>query len=180
MTPVGPRRTPSARTRRALERGAGRLAATALRRMEERHPWYAALPPDERSWVGLVAQAGIAAFVAWLADPAIGAPVTADVFATAPRELASAITLSQTLELVRQCHRDERLLAAICHAPWILISAGIMAGRRATAFAALRDDLINAGAQFVDEPVVRDGHVITSRTPNDLPEFCREIIGALS
>jgi len=101
MTPVGPRRTPSARTRRALERGAGRLAATALRRMEERHPWYAALPPDERSWVGLVAQAGIAAFVAWLADPAIGAPVTADVFATAPRELASAITLSQTLELVR-------------------------------------------------------------------------------
>ncbi|MCE5283963.1 MAG: type 1 glutamine amidotransferase [Deltaproteobacteria bacterium] len=85
----------------------------------------------------------------------------------------------QTLELVRQCHREKRLLAAICHAPWILISAGVMAGKRATAFASLRDDLVNAGAEFVDAPVVRDGHVITSRMPNDLPEFCQEIITAL-
>jgi protease I len=85
----------------------------------------------------------------------------------------------QTLELVRQCHQKGKLLAAICHAPWILISAGVLAGKRVTGFPSLRDDLINAGAQFVDEPAVRDGHVITSRTPNDLPEFCREIIEAL-
>lgn len=85
-----------------------------------------------------------------------------------------------TLDLVRECHRRGKLLAAICHAPWILISAGIMAGRRATGVAAIRDDLINAGASYEDLPVVRDGNLITSRTPNDLPEFCREIIDALS
>jgi len=84
------------------------------------------------------------------------------------------------LDLVRQCHQRGKLLAAICHAPWVLISAGIMAGRRATGLIAVRDDLINAGAEYVDEPAVRDGNIITSRAPNDLPEFCQEIIKALT
>lgn len=83
------------------------------------------------------------------------------------------------LALLRQCHEQGKILAAICHAPWVLISAGIMAGRRATGLIAVRDDLINAGAEFVDLPAVRDGNIITSRAPNDLPEFCREIIEAL-
>ena len=86
----------------------------------------------------------------------------------------------ETLELTRQCHQQGKLIAAICHAPWILISAGLMKGKRATSFAAVRDDLINAGAEFVDMPAVRDGNVITSRTPLDLPEFCQEIIRALT
>jgi protease I len=85
----------------------------------------------------------------------------------------------ETLDLIRQCHQQGKLLAAICHAPWILISAGVMKGKRATSFPSVKDDLINAGAEFVDTPVVRDGNVITSRTPLDLPEFCQEIIRAL-
>jgi protease I len=85
-----------------------------------------------------------------------------------------------TLALTQECHQRGKLLAAICHGPWILISAGVVRGKRATSFAAVRDDLINAGAEFVDVPAVRDGNIITGRVPNDLPEFCQEIIQALS
>jgi hypothetical protein len=92
---------PSEATVRRVERSSGALATTAIARMEERLPWYRAMTAEERSWVGLVAQAGIAAFVAWFRAPASGPAVTADVFGTAPRELARAITLQQTVELVR-------------------------------------------------------------------------------
>jgi protease I len=85
-----------------------------------------------------------------------------------------------TLELVRECHRQGKLLAAICHGPWVLISAGIMEGKRATGYIAVRDDLVNAGAEFVDVPAVRDGNILTGRVPDDLPEFCQEIIMALA
>ena len=84
-----------------------------------------------------------------------------------------------TLNLVRKFHEKGKLLAAICHGPWILISAGIMSGKRATGYAAVRDDLCNAGAEFVDVPAVRDGNIITGRVPDDLTEFCLEIINAL-
>ena len=86
----------------------------------------------------------------------------------------------KTLNLVRECHQHGKLLAAICHGPWVLISAGVMNGRKATGFIAVRDDLSNAGAEFVDAPAVRDGNIITGRVPNDLPEFCQEIIAALA
>jgi len=86
----------------------------------------------------------------------------------------------ETLALVRAYHARGKLLAAICHGPWVLISAGIMAGKRATGYVAVRDDLINAGAEFVDVPAVRDGNIVTGRVPDDLPEFCHEIIEALS
>ncbi|MBK7723114.1 MAG: helix-turn-helix domain-containing protein [Austwickia sp.] len=69
--------------------------------MEAQLPWYRALSAEERSWLGLVAQAGIASFVSWYADPAANPRVTADVFATVPRELTRSVTLSQTLDLVR-------------------------------------------------------------------------------
>jgi protease I len=85
-----------------------------------------------------------------------------------------------TLELVRECHRQGKLLAAICHGPWVLISAGIMGGKRATGYIAVRDDLVNAGAEYIDAPAVRDGHILTGRVPDDLPEFCQEIIMALA
>jgi protease I len=85
-----------------------------------------------------------------------------------------------TLELVRECHRQGKLLAAICHGPWVLISAGIMEGKRATGYIAVRDDLVNAGAEFIDVPAVRDGNILTGRVPDDLPEFCQEIILALA
>jgi protease I len=85
-----------------------------------------------------------------------------------------------TLGLIQKCHQRGKLLAAICHGPWVLISAGIMGGKRATGYAAVRDDLLNAGAEFVDVPAVRDGNIVTGRVPDDLPEFCQEIIEALS
>jgi protease I len=84
-----------------------------------------------------------------------------------------------TLSLVRKFHEKGKLLAAICHGPWILISAGIISGKRATGYAAVRDDLRNAGAEYVDVPAVRDGNIITGRVPDDLTEFCLEIINAL-
>ncbi|WP_240977144.1 PucR family transcriptional regulator [Knoellia koreensis] len=86
---------------RRVEAAAGELSSGATRRMEASHEWYRALSAEDRSWVGLVAQAGIAAFIAWLRDGGDQTPVTADVFGTAPRELTRSITLRQTLDLVR-------------------------------------------------------------------------------
>ncbi|MGQ7350063.1 PucR family transcriptional regulator [Quadrisphaera oryzae] len=89
------------RVARALQGSTGALAATAIARLEERHAWYGALGPQERSWVGLVAQGGIAAFVTWFRARAERPAVSADVFATAPRELVRAVSLHQALQLLR-------------------------------------------------------------------------------
>ena len=83
------------------------------------------------------------------------------------------------LELVRTLFEQGKVVAAICHAGWVLVSAGILKGRRVTSFFAIKDDLVNAGAEWVDQEVVRDGNLITSRMPSDLPAFCRAIIAAL-
>lgn len=84
------------------------------------------------------------------------------------------------VDLVRDAHAQGKVVAAICHAGWMLVSAGLARGRRLTGFFSIKDDLVAAGAEYVDEPVVRDGNLITSRQPDDLPHFTREIIGALS
>lgn len=84
-----------------LAQATGALATAATARMDERLPWFRGLGADERAWVGLVAQAGVRSFVEWLTDPAHAPVVTADVFGTAPRDLARAITLAQTVEMVR-------------------------------------------------------------------------------
>jgi len=83
------------------------------------------------------------------------------------------------VKLVRDIHDRGGVVAAICHAGWMLVSAGITKGKRITCFSAIKDDLINAGADYVDEEVVVDGNVITSRTPDDLPAFCRAILEKL-
>ena len=83
------------------------------------------------------------------------------------------------LKLVRDSFTQGKIVAAICHAGWVLVSAGVLKGRTATCFSSIKDDVANAGAKYVDQEVVRDGNLITSRTPDDLPAFCREIIGAL-
>lgn len=80
------------------------------------------------------------------------------------------------VDLVRDVHAQGSLVAAICHAGWMLASAGIARGRRLTCVALIKDDVISAGGNYVDEPVVRDGNIITSRLPSDLPVFCREIV----
>jgi protease I len=84
------------------------------------------------------------------------------------------------LEFVKKAYEAGKIIAAICHGPQVLISAGLVKGRRITSYRAVKDDLINAGGIFVDEPAVRDGNIITARVPDDLPEFCQLIIEALS
>ncbi|HEY8497417.1 MAG TPA: type 1 glutamine amidotransferase domain-containing protein [Limnochordales bacterium] len=83
------------------------------------------------------------------------------------------------IRIVREAHQAGKVVAAICHAGWVLASAGILAGKRATCVRNIRDDIVHAGATYVDEEVVVDGNIITSRVPTDLPAFCRAIIQAL-
>ena len=91
----------SAATIRRLEASMGTLASAAIARMDEVLPWYRAMPAENRSWVNLVAQAGVAAFVEWFRQPDAPQAISADVFGTAPRELTRSVTLQQTVELVR-------------------------------------------------------------------------------
>ena len=83
------------------------------------------------------------------------------------------------VKLVRDSFTQGKIVAAICHAGWVLISAGILKGKKATCVPSIKDDMVNAGAVYLDQEVVREGNLITSRSPDDLPAFCREIIAAL-
>ena len=83
------------------------------------------------------------------------------------------------LAVVRDMARSRKVVAAVCHGPHVLISAGVLRGVRATSFSSIKDDVVNAGAQYADEPVVVDGNIITSRKPADLPAFARAIVAAL-
>jgi protease I len=82
----------------------------------------------------------------------------------------------KVLELVRQFSAAGKLVAAICHGGWIPISAGVYRGVRATGSPGIKDDLVNAGAIWEDAPVVIDRHFVSSRKPDDLPDFCRGIL----
>jgi len=83
------------------------------------------------------------------------------------------------IRFIRQCAEADALLAAICHGGWMLCCTDALRGRRATSFIAIKHDMINAGAEWVDEECVVDGHVITARKPDDLPAFCKAIIEKL-
>jgi protease I len=83
------------------------------------------------------------------------------------------------IDLVRKAHAEGKIIAAVCHGPQLLISADIVRGRRLTSWPSVAVDLKNAGAIWVDEPMVRDGNVITSRKPADLPKFNKAVIEAL-
>ncbi len=84
------------------------------------------------------------------------------------------------LDLIRTVHQAGGLVATICHGPWILISAGIVRDRRLTSTVGIRDDLVNAGARWVDQAVVVDGNIISSRVPKDLPAFGEAMIDWLA
>ncbi|HEY3082970.1 MAG TPA: DJ-1/PfpI family protein [Chloroflexota bacterium] len=90
-----------------------------------------------------------------------------------------------TLRLAADAHRGGKVVAAICHGPQVLISVdrrcgtNIVRGRRVTGYAAVEDDLRNAGGEYADVPAMRDGNVVTGRCPDDLPEFCQEVARAV-
>ena len=80
------------------------------------------------------------------------------------------------IKLVREMAVAGKVVAAICHAGWMLVSADVLRGKTATAFFAIKDDMVNAGAQWVDQEVAVDGNLVTSRQPGDLPAFLKAII----
>jgi protease I len=82
--------------------------------------------------------------------------------------------------LVREIDRQGKLVASICHGAWVLCSAEILKDRKATCYFAIKDDVIHAGADYVDAEVVVDRNIVTSRKPDDLPAFCRAAIGVLT
>jgi len=84
------------------------------------------------------------------------------------------------VRLVREAAQHGKVVAAICHAGWMLASADVVRGKDVTSFFSIKDDMVHAGARWVDREVVVDGTLITSRKPDDLPAFCREIVRALS
>ena len=84
------------------------------------------------------------------------------------------------LDLVRGVYEKGGAIGSICHAGWVPVSAGILKGKRATCVSAIKDDLINAGAIYLDEAVVVDGNLVTSRTPADLPVFLPALIDAIA
>ncbi len=86
----------------------------------------------------------------------------------------------QVLELVRAADRDGKLLGVICHGGWVPASAGVLKGRTMTCTVGIRDDVMNAGAHYVDEPVVVDGNLVTARRPPDLPAYGAALVQALA
>ena len=84
------------------------------------------------------------------------------------------------IDLVREAHGSGKVVAAICHGPQLLISADILRGHRVTSWPSVAVDLKNAGADWVDEPLVQDGNLITARKPADLPRFNKAIMEALT
>ena len=164
-----------------------KIAVLAEDNYQELELWYPLIRMTEAGAEVVVVGAGKASY-----SSKLGYPVKADTSADKVKveELDAVIIPGgyapdlmrrrpAMVNLVREAFRQGKVVAAICHAGWMLASAGIVRGKKATCFSSIKDDLINAGALYEDQEVVRDGNLITSRDPDDLPAFCREIIAAL-
>ncbi len=84
------------------------------------------------------------------------------------------------LALVRAMEAQGKIIASICHGGWVLASAGVVQGRKATGSRGIRDDMVNAGAEWVNAPALRDGNHVWGRVVADIPAFCRELVNALA
>jgi protease I len=85
----------------------------------------------------------------------------------------------KVLQIVRDMHKQGKIVATICHGGWVPISAGIMRGRKATGSTGIKDDITNAGGTWVNEAAFREGNMVWGRVVEDIPDFCRELIAAL-
>jgi protease I len=85
-----------------------------------------------------------------------------------------------TVNFVKDMDKESKLIAAVCHGPWMIASCCNIEDKKITSFHSIKDDLVNAGGIYVDEEVVQDGHIITSRNPNDLPALLKAIIKYLN
>lgn len=88
--------------------------------------------------------------------------------------------IPKAIQFIKDIHQEQKPIAAICHGPWTLIDAGVAHGHRVTSWLSIKTDLINAGALWVDEPVVRDRTLVTSRNPDDIPQFNQAMITLFS
>ena len=83
------------------------------------------------------------------------------------------------LQRVREVHQSGKMVATICHGPWVLLSAGIVRGRKLTSTVGIRDDVVNAGAEWIDQTAVIDGNLVSARVPKDLPDFAKAMLQVL-
>ncbi|MDX9724365.1 MAG: type 1 glutamine amidotransferase domain-containing protein [Myxococcota bacterium] len=155
---------------------------------EDLELWYPKLRLEEEGWqVDVAGPRTAQRYVGKHGYPCVSSHAIAEVQATdydallvpggfAPDKLRRD---PKVLELVRGFDAAAKPIAFICHAGWILISARILNGRRATSTVGIRDDMVNAGVDWVDEALVVDGHLISSRTPVDLPVFARALVDAV-
>lgn len=84
--------------------------------------------------------------------------------------------ITEVLDFVRKMYEEKKIVAAFCHGPWVLISAGLLKDKKATGYVGIKDDITNAGATYMDEPVVEDGNIITSRHPKDIGAFMKALL----
>ncbi|MGC9335833.1 MAG: type 1 glutamine amidotransferase domain-containing protein [Anaerolineae bacterium] len=172
-----------------LELEGKRIAILAEDNYEDLELWYPLLRMKEAgAEVSVVGMAGVESYTSKHGYPAkvdvVAGKVSAEDFdgiiipgGYAPDRMRRH---GPMLDLVRGIFERGGVVAMICHAGWVPISAGIVKGKTVTSVSAIRDDLLNAGAEWVNQEVVQDGNLISSRAPNDLPAFCRTIISALA
>jgi protease I len=171
-----------------LELQGKRIAILAESEYEDLELWYPLLRMQEAgAEVTVVGMPGVETY-----HSKHGYPVRVDIAADAiPADVFDAIIVpggyapdrmrrhQPMLDLVKGIFERDGIVAMICRGGWVPISAGIVRGKRVTSVSAIKDDLINAGAEWVNQEVMRDDNLISSRGPEDLPTFCRAIISSL-
>ncbi len=180
---VGTRNSPSS----ALAMSKGTIAILVAADYEDLEVWYPKLRLEEAGYETPLIGLGERTYSGKWGYPAVMDRHVADVD---PATLCGVLAPGgwapdklrrdpAVLNLVRHVDHAGGLVATICHGPWILISAGVVRGKRMTSTVGIRDDVVNAGALWVNEPTVIDGHLVSARVPQDLPAFARAMLHVL-